>query len=139
MTLALLAACSGAPPVTVREPPGAPAPACTRLNRMLPEDLDGRGRRETRPTSARTAAWGEPPVVLRCGVPRPAGLSATSEVLEVDGVEWFLEETRRAYVFTTTGRRVYVELRVPGSTPRDRATSPLVDIATSVARTIPDR
>jgi len=101
---------------------------CGRLAGALPGELDGRDRRDTQPLSSRTAAWGEPPVVLRCGVDRPPGLSG-SEVIEVDGVGWVLAERPRAYVFTTVDLPTYVEVRVPGATPRTRATSPLVDLA----------
>jgi hypothetical protein len=99
----------------------------------LPDSVDGQARRDTEPASVRTAAWGDPPVVLRCGVPRPPGLTATSEVIEVNGVEWFLAGSERGYVFTTVGRRPYVELRVPADTPREQATAPLVDVAEAVS------
>ena len=97
----------------------------------LPAELDGRGRRDTDPTSPRTAAWGDPAVVLRCGVSRPAGLSG-SEVVEVDGVGWVLAERGRAYVFTTSDLMTYVQVSVPRSTPREAATAPLVDLAAPV-------
>jgi len=113
--------------------PGVPGPGCARLQDALPDEVDGRERRDTEPASERTAAWGDPPLVLRCGVPRPAGLTPTSEVLEVDGVEWFLTERPRAFVFTTVRRRPYVEVRVPRSTPREQATAPLVDLADAVS------
>jgi hypothetical protein len=103
------------------------------VHHALPEQVDGRDRRDTEPASDRTAAWGNPALVLRCGVPRPAGLSPTSEVIEVNGVGWFLAERKAAYVFTTVGRRTYVEVRVPASTPREQATAPLADLAEAVS------
>ena len=75
-------------------------------------------------------------MTLRCGVPRPRGLTATSEVIEVDDVGWFLEEGPAAYVFTTVARTTYVEMRVPARTPRAAATAPLVDVAAAVAASI---
>lgn len=132
----MVAACSGPPPVAV-DPPSGSGQACARLHRQLPDDLDGQDRRDTFPASPRTAAWGEPAVVLRCGVARPPGLRLTSQVLEVDRVEWFLTEGPRAYVFTTVGRRAYVELRVPRSTAREQATAPLVDLAPAVLQAVP--
>ena len=117
---------------------GPAAQSGAALHRSLPEQLDGRERRETDPASQRTtAAWGDPAVVLRCGVDRPAALTATSEVLEVDGVEWFLEERPTAFVFTTVGRTPYVQVRVPAATPRERAVAPLVDLAGPVEETLP--
>lgn len=128
--------CSGQPTLTVAPPRGGNE-ACVRLHHRLPDDLDGRDRRDTSPVSRWTAAWGQPPLVLRCGVGRPAGLTATSQVLEVEEVEWFLTERPRAYVFTTVGRTAYVELRVPRSTPRTRATAPLVDLAPAIDAALP--
>jgi hypothetical protein len=113
--------------------PDGPGPGCARLHHALPDAADGRDRRDTEPASVRTAAWGDPPVVLRCGVPRPPGLTATSEVVEVNGVGWFLTERPRGFVFTTVGRTTYVEVRVPAGTPREQATGPLVDLAEAVS------
>ena len=101
---------------------------CARLATRLPTELDGRDRRDTDPPSPRTAAWGDPAVVLRCGVGRPAGLTG-SEVVVVDGVGWVLAERARAYVFTSSDLATYVEVSVPRSTPRTAATAPLVDLA----------
>ena len=119
-------------------PTGA-APGCSRLHRALPASVDGRSARSTSPSSARTAAWGSPAVVLRCGVPRPRGLTPTSEVVEVNGVEWFLAEPAPPYVFTTVGRGTHVEVRVPRSVPRTAATAPLVDLARAVRQSLPRR
>jgi hypothetical protein len=124
--------------VPVRVPDG-PAAGCGPLHDALPQSLDGRHRAGTRPSSTRTAAWGHPPVVLRCGVGRPAGLTATSQVIEVNGVEWFLTEPTPPYVFTTVGRGTYLQVRVPGSVPRSAATAPLVGLARAVRRALPER
>jgi hypothetical protein len=75
--------------------------------------------------------------VLRCGVDLPAGLSPTSEVIEVEGVEWFLVEESAGYTFTTVGRRANVELTVPARVPRSEATAPLVDLAPAVKASDP--
>ena len=119
--------------------PDGPAAGCGRLHEALPRSLDGRDRAGTRPPSTRTAAWGDPPVVLRCGVGRPAGLTATSQVVEVNGVEWFLTEPAPPYVFTTVGRGTYLQVRVPRSVPRSEATAPLVDLANAVRSALPRR
>ena len=77
--------------------------------------------------------------MLRCGVARPAGLSATSQVVEVNGVEWFLTEPAPPYVFTTVGRGTYLQVRVPGSVPRSEATAPLVGLAHAVRTALPQQ
>ncbi len=101
--------------------------------------MDGRSGREVAPASDRTAAWGSPAVVLRCGVDRPGGLAATSEIIEVDGVDWFLDERRSAFVFTAVHRATLVEVRVPASVDRAAATAPLVDLAPAVTSAVPAR
>jgi hypothetical protein len=112
--------------------PDGPDGGCARLADRLPAELDGRDRRDTSPSSPRTAAWGDPAVVLRCGVQRPASLTG-SEVIVVDGVGWVLAERRAAYVFTTAELATYVQLRVPRATPRASATAPLVDLAAPIS------
>ncbi len=103
----------------------------------------GAPRRSVRPASRLTAAWGDPAVVLRCGVPRPPGLTPTSEVIEIRtgdagaGVSWWLRETRTAYHFTSVGRRAHVEVTVPATIAREEAAGPLVDLAAAVARSDP--
>jgi hypothetical protein len=82
-----------------------------------------------------TAAWGDPAVVLQCGVPKPPGLRPTSELVEVDGVSWFLDESRRGYVFTTVDWLVHVSVSVPKSVPRAEVTGVLVDLAGPVKHT----
>ena len=119
--------------------PAGSAAGCARLHAALPSSVEGRGARSTAPASARTAAWGSPAVVLRCGVGRPRGLRPTSEVIEVNDVEWYLTEPTPPYVFTTVGRGTYVELRVPASVPRADATGPLADLATAITRSLPRR
>jgi hypothetical protein len=89
------------------------------------------------PKSSLTAAWGDPAVVLRCGVARPRSLRPTSELIKINNVSWFLHETHDVYVFTTYGRAAFVEVRVPTSVPREQATAPLVDLARPVITSVP--
>ena len=135
-TLAL-PGCSAGPPVPVTPPQGHPSAGCARLHAALPDELADAGRRPTTPRSRRTAAWGDPPAVLRCGVARPAALRRTSQLIEVNGVDWLFVERPSAYVFTTAGRRSYVELRVPKAVPRAAATGPLAEIAQAMRTSVP--
>lgn len=137
-TVILLSAC-GSRPVPVQVPQVKPSAAgvCRSLARVLPDEVDGRARAATEPVSARTAAWGDPPVVLRCGVDKPVELTPDAEILEVNGVEWVLRESPHDFTFTTVGRTAYVELRVPGAVHRSEATAPLVDLADPVRRAVP--
>jgi hypothetical protein len=130
--LAAVAACSSPAALHVA-PPDGPSHGCAALHHALPSQVDGGDSRHVRPSSDRTAAWGSPAVVLRCGVDRPASLTPTSEL----GVPWFLDERPSGYVFTTTGRSAYVEVRVPSSVDRTAATAPLVDLARAVKQSLP--
>jgi hypothetical protein len=130
MAALVLGACTSQPPVEVAVPT-AGGRGCARLAEALPDELDGRQHRGTEPDSPRTSAWGDPAVVLRCGVARPPGLTG-SEVVVVDGVGWVLAERPAAYVFTTSDLATYVQVRVPRSTPRTAATAPLVDLAAPI-------
>jgi len=64
------------------------AAACAALIHRLPDDLAvGGHRRATSPSSPYVAAFGSPPVVVRCGgaIPR---YSPTADVLVIQGVDW---------------------------------------------------
>jgi hypothetical protein len=80
--------------------PDAGSPACASLLASLPDRLPSAGTELLRrpladPAPSGAAAWGEDsPVVLRCGLPRPAGLTPTSSLLEVDGVRWLPPDGR---------------------------------------------
>ena len=94
--------------------PGTPAAPCDRVS--LPATVAGAGSRPT--TEPGTAAWGEPPITYRCGVPRPAALAATSRLVEVSGIGWLpIEGTGGTGFIATTWPSseapVYVEVLVP--------------------------
>jgi len=106
---------------------------------MLPERLAGHARVAVRPTSPLTAAWGSPPIALRCGVALPAALTPAAGLTVVNGVAWFAEPVGSATPsrFTEVGREAYVELTVPARyTP---AATILVPISNALARAIPAR
>jgi hypothetical protein len=57
------------------------------------------------------AAWGDPPVIARCGV---SALGPTTEqCLSVDGVDWVVREASDGAVLTTFGRDPAIEVLVP--------------------------
>lgn len=107
------------PPVTVAAPPAnaaAEAP-CAQVLSALPVTLGSLPPRvvHTHPDSPYVVAWGDPPVVLRCGVARPAQLvpDSTADVFNVGGVYWSPVQEKDATVFTSIDRAVYVEVTVP--------------------------
>ena len=129
-----IAATRQAPPQPVAVPavaaPQAGNSACRALLGALPQRL-GDYQRATlaQPAPEGTAAWragpdGEP-VVLRCGLDRPAGFVVGSAIQVVDRVQWFevTGEQQSAgdagrSTWYTVDRPVYVALTLPaGSGP----------------------
>lgn len=106
---------------------------CAALLGDLPPTLAGQKRRLVADSVA--GAWGDPAIVLRCGVQKPTALTPTSTCHEIDGVGWLAEKRTDGYLFTTIGRRHHVSLEVPAEyTP---AADALADIADTIARHLP--
>ncbi|GAA1516330.1 hypothetical protein GCM10009730_22590 [Streptomyces albidochromogenes] len=124
--------------VPVPTPSAEEAEVCRALHGELPETVDGQQRRTAEPESDLTAVWGDPAIVLRCGVPRPEKMSdAASEGVEADGVNWMLERQEDGGPrFTTTYREVYVEVSLPAKYAHD--VTPLAAFAGPVKKTVPD-
>lgn len=80
-------------------------------------------------------AWGDPPIVLRCGVEKPDALKPTSECHDVNGVGWLAEKQPDGWLFTTIGRKHYISLEVPSE--YEPAADALADVADLVARHVP--
>ena len=103
-------------PLVLPVPAGATAAvetACRALLGALPQEIDpGVARRAVEGTPARLAAWGEPPVVLECGV---AAGSPTDPPVTVNGVEWTVRDTGDGFLWSTIGRTVNVSVAIPGA------------------------
>lgn len=112
---------------------------CRNLDKALPAEVDGRDRRDPAPASALTAGWGDPAIILRCGVPRPAEMDdEEADGVEVDGVGWLLQKRQDgSFRFTTTLRKAYVEVSIPKERTED-GMAPLVDVAPAVKKAIPE-
>jgi len=126
-------------PISVAAPPTDPAAVapCTKLLAALPVQLGELAPRIVHPTpdSPFVVAWGNPAVVLRCGVGRPSALRPASADLDigVDGVYWLPVPREQGTVWTTVDRAVYVELTVPKAYPQP----PLGPISDAVAKVAP--
>jgi hypothetical protein len=101
--------------------PGASTAACTSLMAALPDPLGQLPRRQLvqgdDPLLAGVAAWGEPAVVLRCGLPTPAELTCAAPVQVVDGVAWLpLYGDDGSITYLAADRAVRVALTVPQGT-----------------------
>lgn len=122
--------------VAVPSPPAAEAALCRALDRALPQSVAGQERQDPEPASELTAGWGDAAIVLRCGVPRPERMSdPQAQGVEVNGVNWLLEERDDGPRFTTTYRKTYVEVTLGKQYLHDA--SPLTDLAGPVEKTVP--
>ncbi len=116
-------------------PEGAGAYACANFKSSLPDEVVGQTVTATDPRSSFVSAWGDPAIVVRCGVPTPAALGPTSQLVTVDGIDWLPEQLENGYLFTTVGRELNIEVSVPDAySPEADA---LVDISPAVADAIP--
>ena len=85
--------------------------SCTALLAALPAELAaGTSRRPVLPASGRTAAWGDPPITLRCGV--PVG-DQKDQPFGADGVLWAVHDTGAGQRWTTTDRAVNIAIDIP--------------------------
>ncbi|MEV4684118.1 DUF3515 domain-containing protein [Streptomyces kurssanovii] len=122
--------------ITVPSPPAEEAALCRALDGELPDSVDGHDRDDPEPSSELTAGWGDAAIVLRCGVARPVGMSdPQGQGVEVDGVNWLLEERDEGPRFTTTYRETYVEVTLGSRYMHD--IGPLTDLAGPVKKTVP--
>jgi hypothetical protein len=136
LSIALLGAC--ARPVEVSAPTPAPdvAEACAAFTAALPDELSTVGkRRDVTPRSDVTAAYGDPPVGVRCGVPDPTATGADPALVAVDGIDWIAQELTGGWRLTSVGRAANVEITVP--TDQGPAPSVAADLATTIRATLP--
>ena len=82
------------------------------------------------------AAWGDPAIILRCGVEKPDALTRSSQCFDVNHVGWLAENTSDGYLFTTIGRSFNVSVEVPKD--HDPAADALADLATTVKKHDPE-
>jgi hypothetical protein len=124
------------PVLPVRVPPVTPAAeaACPAVMKGLPLELMGEQSRRVDSDSPFAYAWGDPPVVLVCGVDRPAGWVVGESALQINGVQFYVDtHDPDATVWTAVDRSVYVEIRVPASID----SAPVTALTTHIAKALP--
>ncbi len=141
LLMATTAGCGSDVSVMPATPTGADLALCRSLVSDLPDSVVDAEAREVSPDDGLVAAWGDPAIVLRCGVDRPALLEPTSYCFEINGVGWYAESDGKpldgtqqptsTVVFTTIGRRPYVEVTVPPDDSRSPV-DPLTDVAAAI-------
>jgi hypothetical protein len=107
----------------------------------LPDRVADQDRRKVDAGGGYAAAWGDPAIELRCGVPHPRGLDRFSTCQVTNGVGWFIPESQIQgrpvpITMTTVGRAENVEVRLP----RDYfpPAAAMADLAPAIKATIRD-
>jgi hypothetical protein len=139
---------AGPPPPTRTGPvalvpvpaPAAGSPDCAALLEKLPATLQSGSTVLTRaqlaePAPPASVAWTDQrsdPVVLRCGLDKPAELTPTTNLRAVDGVAWLAIDGEQSTTWYLADRAVYVAVTVPVTA----GTGPLQDISALIGRTM---
>jgi len=110
--------------------------ACADLVAELPAEIDpGVERRDVEPAD-RFAAWGEPAVVLECGVPRP---DREEPPAIVNGVAWTVRDIGAGFRWTTRDLVVNVAVDIPDDYPNGaELVNPLAAPITATLELAPD-
>jgi hypothetical protein len=116
--------------------PGVPAPAatsdtCAALLSALHGDVGDQPARTLEPSVPGAAAWGDPPVVLRCGVPTPTELTCSSALQVVDGVSWLQISGTGQTTYLAADRPVRIALTLPDGS----GTAAIQDVSRVIAGT----
>lgn len=128
---------SGPIPLATVPAPHADDAGCRAVLDSLPPQLGDFSRAELmEPAPAGAAAWtarGGQPVVLRCGLDRPADFVVGSPIQVVDAVQWFeVREGDRA-TWYAVDRPMYLALTLPpGSGP-----TPIQELSDVIAASVP--
>jgi hypothetical protein len=123
-------------PIASVPAPKAGSPDCRALADALPERLGDYHRAPAaEPVPQGAAAWtadGEP-VILRCGLDRPAEFVVGSPLQVVNAVQWFEIRDEGRSTWFAVDRPVYVALTLPqGSGP-----TPIQEISDVIAKSLP--
>jgi hypothetical protein len=109
---------------------------CRALLGALPDQMgDYRRAPAAQPAPQGAAAWtaGGEPIILRCGLERPAEFVVGSPLQVVDAVQWFELTDQGRSTWFAVDRAVYVALTLPqGSGP-----TPIQEISGVIAKSLP--
>ena len=112
-TAVLTGALVGCSSIEVTVPAGGGSAACRSAATHWPKTVGGHSLRATSSSSSAVRAWGEPPIIARCGL--PAIGPTTDPCLDVSGIDWVAHQLSDGVRFTTYGRSPAIEILVPSA------------------------
>jgi len=113
LVVAMMTTACGTGPVDLGQGPASVPQPCAALLASVPVVVGEQRIRALSPERPDAAAWGDPPIILVCDLAMPAEYTATSSLIEIDGVSWFPQELESGTAFTSVDRVVNVQIRVP--------------------------
>ena len=117
--------------------PGAGSAACATLMPELPAQLGTAVKRAVDGAGEGVAAWGDPAIILRCGLETPQDLTCSSALTQVNGVSWLqlTEVGLGSTTYIAADRSVRIAVTVPDGT----GTAPIQQVSDVVAAQLPVR
>ena len=114
---AVCAGCGSDVEVDATGATGADRAACLALVKALPARVADQPQRRTT-GSALGAAWGDPAIVLRCGVGKPRDYDPITGCQTANGLDWYvprkgMNDQSVDVVMTTIGRKPAIEVTLP--------------------------
>jgi len=133
-----------APEIHAPELSAADAQACRDFVADLPDTLAGEESVEVTGDSEYGAAWGDPAIVLTCGVDQPPDFNDASTCIEVDETGWFVPDDVFAAMFdgdesvdvpmTELNYRPRIHVELPGEYRPDGFPNTTAALADVIAR-----
>jgi hypothetical protein len=122
LMVALAATACGKEPVTIPtlRLSAADQATCRQVTDALPDQVAGQDRRHTQPADALGGAWGDPAIVLECGVPVPDDFTRASGCQVANGIGWYVPDSQiddqsADVVMSTAGYRPVLQVSIPAS------------------------
>ncbi|AKT52912.1 hypothetical protein ADJ73_15115 [Arsenicicoccus sp. oral taxon 190] len=121
-------------PVEVSPAAADGSPACRQAAQRWPDAVAGLERRTDLRGATSAAAWGDPAIIARCGV--PALGPSTQQCVQVDGVDWVVGDLSDGQRLTSYGTDPAIEVLVPRTyAPAPLRVSPFAAAAKALPRT----
>jgi hypothetical protein len=107
---------------------------CQQFLADLPAELAGEQKRALARNGALGAAWGDPAIVLSCGVELPDDFDRFAQCVEANGVGWFVpsdaeSDQSSTAALTAAGYRPVVQVTVPGDYRPEGVASAMAQLA----------
>ena len=109
--------------------------ACQTVVQSLPDALADLPRRTLDDPPAATVAWGQPPVVFRCGLPDPVELTCSAALQQVNGVAWLPLSDGGQTTYLAVDRSVRIALTLTG----EGSSGALLEVSDVIAAALPAR